>query len=263
MQKAIVYNNTYISYNVTGKGKTVVLLHGFAEDSSIWKNQLTALNGYQVILIDIPGSGKSQAFQGAASLEDFAEAVDAVIQEEKQNEFVLLGHSMGGYISLAYAHKFPKKLAGLGLLHSSALADSKDKIETRQKGIAFLQKHGSEAFLESAIASNFADGVKSAKDISYVLEAGKKIPAAVLIQYYESMIQRKDHSETLINLDIPILFIFGIEDKATTLDANLPIAINAKFPHITILQNSAHMGMLEEPAMINTSLVRYLDFIFN
>lgn len=132
MQTAsLLFRETPVHYTIDGAGKPVILLHGFGEDSAIWQSQIEALqNNYQLIVPDLPGSGQSEFIAGA-DIETYAEIIKAIIDKEKTisgaEKVLLIGHSMGGYITLAFAEKYPQYLTAFGLFHSSAFADTDEK----------------------------------------------------------------------------------------------------------------------------------------
>ena len=121
MNNKINFRGTAIFYRVEGNGQAVLLLHGFAEDGEIWKNQVEFLkNKFKLIIPDIPGSGKSPFNNAFKTIDDFAEIINPILDQEKIEAIALIAHSMGGYISLAFAEKYPKRLLALGLFHSTA-----------------------------------------------------------------------------------------------------------------------------------------------
>ena len=139
--KNISYQNTNIHYTIYGSGKPVMLLHGFAEDSSAFDLQVNYLKEKHLVIVpDLPGIGKSEILKKEnVQLTDYAAILKAIIDEEKINSFTLIGHSMGGYTTLAYANKYAETLNGFGLLHSSASADDEAKIISRKKSISFIR----------------------------------------------------------------------------------------------------------------------------
>jgi pimeloyl-ACP methyl ester carboxylesterase len=246
--KTFSFFNSQVSYRVRGKGAPVMLLHGFAEDGSIWDELADKLSArYRLIIPDIPGSGSSTLLSNdQAGMEGYADAMHALLEKESIEQCSIIGHSMGGYIALAFAEKYPAKLNALGLFHSSAYADDAAKIETRQKAIGFIEQNGAAAFLKTSIPGLFADAEKSNAEIAILLEKGKTFSSEALIQYYESMMARPDRTYLLKTLGVPILFIMGQHDKAVPFEHSLQQSHLPKQAHIHILRQSAHMGMLEE-----------------
>ncbi len=270
MMPHILFENKKIFYRVAGKGKPVLLLHGFAEDGNIWNKQIDALKENNLLIIpDLPGSGESEMLDGTRTLKDYGEVVKAITdevifknKEENQNQFCLIGHSMGGYITLAFAEKYAHLLNAFGLFHSSAYADTAEKKATRRKGIAFIKKNGTEAFLKTSIPNLFSEKTKNEKPelITQLFEIAKDISPNALIQYYEAMIRRPERIAVLQSFDKPVLFIIGKEDNAVPLQASLQQCHIPAISSVHILQNSGHMGMWEEEKLTNSFLK---DFIRN
>ena len=260
LQKNISYQNTNIHYNIYGNGKTVMLIHGFAEDSSIFNLQINYLKqNYQVIVPDLPGIDKSQMFEKEnVNLTDYAAILKAIVDSEKIKTLTLLGHSMGGYITLAYAAKYGETLNGFGLIHSSAYADDEAKIITRKKAINFIKENGSDLFLKTIIPNLFYNIEKNKDEINILIEKGNSFSSEVLIQQYNAMITRLDSTSILKTFNHPILFIIGEHDKAISFDHSLQQSHLPKIAYIHILRNSGHMGMKEEAENVNKILAEFL-----
>ena len=261
LHKNISYQNTNIHYSIYGSGKPVMLLHGFAEDSSIFNLQVNYLKErYLIIVPDLPGIGKSQMLaKEKVQLSDYAAILKAIVDEEKINSFTLIGHSMGGYITLAYADKYPETLNGFGLVHSSAYADDEAKIATRKKAISFIEQNGTAAFLKITIPNLFYNSEESLDDIKNLIEKGNSFSPDVLIQQYNAMITRPDTTSILKTFPLPILFIMGEQDKAVPFADSLQQSHLPQISYVHILRVSAHMGMLEEPILVNKFLSEFLS----
>src|SRR5678816_1226564 len=156
-EQAVVYKQSRIFYRTMGSGKTVILIHGFAEDGEIWNNQAEFLKDhFRLIIPDIPGSGRSE-FVEDGSIETYAEIIKLILDQEAQNDnaatgkATIIGHSMGGYITLAFAERWGQSLDAFGLFHSSAFADDEEKKQTRAKAIDFINNNGAAAFLGTTI----------------------------------------------------------------------------------------------------------------
>ncbi|MEO7394507.1 MAG: alpha/beta hydrolase, partial [Chitinophagaceae bacterium] len=255
------FQNKKIFYRVEGGGKTVILIHGFAEDGSIWNYQADKLKKkFRLIIPDLPGSGKSELLEGEISISDYADAVKAIVDAEIKtagNTFTILGHSMGGYISLAFAEKYAELLNGLGLFHSSCFADDDLKKEARNRGIVFIQKNGPEAFLKNTIPNLFSQKTKQEAPalVEKLIELSRNFTSKALIQYYEAMMKRPDSSQILRSFAKPVLFIQGLHDTAVPLQAGLEQSHIPSISYFKILKKSGHMGMWEE----ENSATRYID----
>lgn len=271
MQKQINYSGADIYYNVIGKGNPVMLIHGFGEDSRVWKYQADFLKDrFQLIIPDLPGSGQSAMGNSEWSINDFADCIKAILDEElsfsspaggSREGACIIGHSMGGYITLAFAEKYPAMLSKFGLFHSTAYADSEEKIETRKRGIKFIKEHGAFAFLKQSIPNLFGKKFSAEHPgaISALIEEGKNFSPGALITCYKAMIARPDRTAVLKSFNKPVLFIIGEEDKAVPLQDCLEQSHLPAISHVHILTQSAHMGMWEEAAKANDALLQFLN----
>lgn len=265
--RSINYQQKNIHYKVYGEGQPVVLLHGFGEDSTVWKLQITALKDhFQLIVPDLPGSGDSELVPGA-DIETYADIVKAIVDIELpgasgQEPFLqLIGHSMGGYITLAFAEKYPQYLKSFGLFHSSAFADTEEKKVTRKKAIAFIREKGAAAFLKTSIPGLFTAEYQEAfpEKVEALVETAKKISPEALVQYYEAMIARPDRVAVLNNFNGPVLFLIGQHDTAVPFESSLQQCYLPAQSHVHILRQSAHMGMLEESEKSSEALLNFLS----
>lgn len=269
MENNILYKNKNIFYRTSGKGNVVLLIHGFGEDGNIWKNLTGELEkNYRIIIPDLPGSGRSEILEGEnISIDDYADVIKTILETESpqvpiaigiERTVCMIGHSMGGYITLAFAKKFPGQLSSSGLFHSSAFADDEQKVQTRLKGIEFIKNNGAYAFLKTSIPNLFADKLHL-KEMEQLIEDGKKFSAEALIQYYHAMIKRQDRMDVLKSFTKPILFIIGEKDQAIPLRQSLAQCHVPSLSHIHILPNSAHMGMIEEKEKCKSTINDFIE----
>jgi pimeloyl-ACP methyl ester carboxylesterase len=257
--------NSPVYYTIKGNGNPVVLIHGFGEDSDVWKYQVDALSPYyRLIVPDLPGSGKSVNNSGNFSMHYLAEQVKTVLDQENIDKTVMAGHSMGGYITLAFAAKYPERLTAFGLVHSTAYADNDEKIAARQRGIEFIRTHGSKAFLQQSTPNLFSEDyrINHAAIINEMVTQYEGFEPNALIGYYEGMIARKDQTDLLSTFEKPVLFIIGKHDTAIPAEHMLRQSQLPQISYIHFLENSGHMGMWEETAVVNQALKTFLDSIY-
>lgn len=278
MEKTFQYKQFNIRYSDTGEGVPVVLLHGFGEDSRVWNQQSTFLEPHcRLIIPDLPASGGSlpigpdvehQITSGIpSSIDKMAEAVAALVAHENIELFVLLGHSMGGYITLALAEKHPEKLMGFGLIHSTAFADDEEKKANRRKGIEFVRKNGGYAFLQTAIPGLFSQSFKEKQPGAVAAQirqfdpsiTNKAVVDAAVIAYYEAMIARPGRTSVLESSKMPVLFIIGTEDKAVPMEDTLMQVPLPAISYMHILENTGHMSMLESTGVLNKHLLNFVN----
>lgn len=268
-KKHINIGDREVHYTVTGKGKRVMLVHGFGEDSQVWKHQIPALSGScQLILPDLPGTGASDMV-GDMGLEALAEALHRILLNEidakpgvmdPDDACIMLGHSMGGYITLAFAEKYPSLLAGFGLIHSTADPDNDEKKASRRKSIEFIRTHGSAAFIAQSTPNLFTEDYRKLHPefVEGMIRDYSGFNPASLIAYYEAMIRRPDRKAVLRSFPKPILFVLGKHDAAVPFEPVMKQTHLPDFSEITILENSGHLGIWQEPERANEAIQGFI-----
>lgn len=289
-KKRLTFDSHSIFYRVAGSGKPVVFVHGFGEDGDVWKTgpshpdsyrdppkegladaqaslfeDSSLLSKFKFIIPDLPGSGNSEMIDDM-SMEGMAEVIKIIIDAESAKApFVatVIGHSMGGYISLAFAEKYPGYLDGLGLFHSTAYPDTEDKKATRRKGIQFIQEHGAFEFLKTANYNLFSQDSKDKMPqlIDEFILSLRNFKPEALVSYYEAMIKRPDRSSILKNLQIPMLFVAGKYDTAIPINDILEQCHLPDISYFHTLAASGHMGMLEEAGKTDKILQEFLTAV--
>jgi pimeloyl-ACP methyl ester carboxylesterase len=178
-----------------------------------------------------------------------ADSLYSWLQDRGIQQCLLLGHSLGGYISLAFLEKYPHMVAGIGLMHSTAFADTEERKRSRNHVINFVEKHGVEEFINSFVPPLFFPGnrKKLQPQIEELLAIARTTPKETLIAYTRAMQQRQNHLQVLQQYKGPILYIAGDHDTG------LPLADTHQQVHSLsncrrhILKDTAHMGMYESP----------------
>jgi pimeloyl-ACP methyl ester carboxylesterase len=260
LKKELRYEGRVLHYRVYGTGRPVILVHGFGEEANVWDGLVAHLQDrYQLIVPDLPGSGDS-ALVPDMSIEGMAETIHEIVHAEGFHTCTLIGHSMGGYITLAFAEKYWNHLDAFGLFHSTSYADSAEKIATRRKGIAFIREHGAFEFLKAATPNLFSPKTKEENTalVEKQIAGLSRFTPEALITYYEAMIGRPDRTEVLRQTHVPVLFIIGKSDNAVSPDDSLQQSHLPEISYIHLLPHSGHMGMLEEPEACNRILDEFL-----
>lgn len=265
MQKKFDHNNVSIFYRIEGDGLPVVLLHGLPLDNTIWNEQVDFLKSYcKLIVPDIPGSGRSTFLKNepqATTIEYYASCMQALLQHENVQECIMLGHSMGGYITLAFAEKYSQALKGFGLVHSTAFADSVERKQVRIRGIEMIEEYGSYAFLKNTTPNLFGKKFKQehSEKINALIENGNNFSKQALQNYYRAMMNRPDRTNVLKNAKVPVLFVMGTEDNAAPLKDVLQQVHLLEIAYIHILENTGHVGMWESSKEMNTALLEFIE----
>ena len=255
-----------IHYRKLGDGPAVVLLHGFPEDGMLWEQIIPVLaNTFRVIVPDIPGSGDSTLLNTDVSIEDLADSISDVLYKEQIQEAVIVGHSMGGYISLALAEKKPSLFKGLSLVHSIASADTEEKKEVRRKSIELIRKGGKEPFVKGMIPNLFSSHFKALHPevVQMQIERAMRMKDESMIAFYNAMINRPDRTNILTGAGFPVQWIIGKEDNVVSLDSALQQSRKARINFVTMYNNCGHMSMLEQPERLANDLKEFIVFCYN
>lgn len=260
--KQIITGETYLSYRIIGKGPAILFIPGFAEDLQIWDEQVNFLSEkYCCIVPDLFGIGQSgeMNFERIVSLKDIAVCLNDILVQEGITNVSIFGHSMGGYLALELATAFPQKTNAIGLIHSTAYSDSLEKKNMRQKVIRHWEKFGSKSTQRTSIPSLFAEQNKALPFVQQLIEKAEKISTETMIRYYQMMMDRPDHCQLLQSLPIPFLFVAGIHDLAVPFEHTIEQSKLPQNTELHLLEQSGHMGMLEETEKINQILRRFVE----
>ncbi|MDE3124593.1 MAG: alpha/beta hydrolase [Bacteroidota bacterium] len=270
MEKVCVYQQGQLAYCINGNGPVVMFLHGFGEDAGIWNEQLDFLKKwFTVITPFIPGTGASTQLHSSDGspilITDYAKAIHQITIAEGITSFVLLGHSFGGYITLAFAKLFPNLLKGFGLIHSTAYADTEEKKINRLKGIRIMEEYGAYAFIKNTIPNLFGEKFKIAhpEKINFLIESAANTNTIACQQYYDAMRLRPDSSDVLKNAQCPVLFIIGTEDIAAPINDVLQQSHLPNCSYVHILQDTGHMGMWEATEKTNEYIYQFLKAVYH
>ncbi len=249
MEKLIKYMGKDVCYRVEGEGNTLVLLHGFMEDMNMWNLHVQSLiSAYQVVSIDLPGHGKSDMISNVHSMELMADVVKLVLDEEEIKKAVLVGHSMGGYATLAYAEKYPDSLLGFGLFHSHTLADDEEAKKNRERTIKIVESEKM-AFINQFIPSLYAkeNQERLKAEIGHQIEMANQMNPKGITAALAGMKERSTLLDIVVFSKVPVLFILGKQDSRIPLEKAMAQASIASVSQINILANAGHMSWQEEP----------------
>jgi pimeloyl-ACP methyl ester carboxylesterase len=234
-----------ISFNVQGEGKPVILIHGFPFNKRIWTRFAEDLSkNFKIFSIDLPGFGDSPLLREQFDLAEIADSVLTWMQEEKIEKPVVVGHSLGGYITLEMAKKSPDLFSSFVLFHSTGTADSQEKKESRNKVLDFIKNNGVQAFTSNFIEPLFAK--KSNDSIATVRTIAMEANEKTVIAYTKAMRDRSDSQGVLQNFPRPILIITGEKDPGIPVESITKQASLSPRVRLEILREAAHMGMFEE-----------------
>jgi len=250
-----------------GKGRVVVLLHGFCEDLTIWSPVYEYLiKRYRVIAIDLPGFGISKPLNQGFSIDDVAAKVHAHLMHKNVDHYVVIGHSMGGYVALFISEQISEAIVGIGLINSNAFDDSETKKENRNKTISFIKKNGIIPFLETYIPSLFHEANRMSMEEKFkdIRAMSSSVNPETVINYSIAMRDRPDRTYLLPKLSGKILFVCGMQDNFISIRENkVQMEMITDHFHTHILSNCAHMAMYEAPLRLKNALSSFLDDVLS
>jgi len=249
MNRFFLYNSGRIHYTDQGNGSPIVLIHGYLETSEIWSSFAKKLSGnFRVITVDMPGHGKSDSYDAVYTMDYMATCISKLLEHLRVMKAFVTGHSLGGYITLAFADLYPEMLSGYCLLHSQPFSDDADKIQKRNTEIDLVRAGEKETFIPDNIRKLYsADNLlKFSLALLRSQEIALKIPRETIIRVLKGMIARPSRVLVMESGRIPCLWILGAFDNlidCKTIQTKVRLPENAE---IVILKNSGHMGFIEE-----------------
>jgi pimeloyl-ACP methyl ester carboxylesterase len=259
--KQIIYKNTKISFTDDGKGTAVVLLHGFLENKTMWDKYVSALSKYhRVITIDLLGHGETECLGYVHTMEDQADIIFAVLISLRIRKIVLVGHSMGGYVALAFAELYPDNVKGLFLLNSTSRADSDERKINRDRAIkAVKQNHTN--FVRISITNLFSEDNREvlAKEIEKVKLQALKTPLQGIVASLEGMKIRKDREVLLHFAPYPIQLVLGKKDGVLIYQETIEQIEGTKVELTTF--PDGHMSHIENEKELKIVLLEFLKKI--
>lgn len=253
-----------LNFERKGNGKeTLVLLHGFMENISIWDDMEPHLSeNFSLLKIDLPGHGQSEIAAEVQTMELMAEEVKKVLDTLNLTKVHLLGHSMGGYTSLAFAEKYPEFLTSLTLFFSTYFPDDAEKKEQRIKSYRIIKDafaHYARAGVPNLFNPNERDTLEG--KIETALKIALSTNNLGALASVKGMVERTDKKHILENLEAKILILAGKHDNAVKTELmikNLPDRTNIK----SYVLDCGHNGHWEKPSIcaeiINTELLHHL-----
>lgn len=257
--KNILYKNTKISFTDSGEGTAIVLLHGFLENKKMWNDyvELFAQN-HRVITIDLLGHGDTDCLGYVHEMEDNANVVNEVLEHLEIEKTTILGHSMGGYVGLAFAELYPKKIQKLVLLNSTSKEDSAEKKLNRTRAIKAV-KQSYTNFVSLAIANLFSENNRTrlATEIEKVKAEALKTPLQGIVASLEGMKIRKDREELLKANLFPVLLILGKKDPVLSYDESLAQIEGTNVELVSF--EDGHMSHIENKEELKTVLQDFFN----
>jgi len=259
MTSSFVFRGVPIAFRDQGKGRALILLHGFLASHQLWDAQFEDLSKrYRLIAPDLPGHGDSASIGYVQSMELLAEMVHGLMKHLGLRKVVLVGHSLGGYISLAFAEKYTDKVKGLILINTTAAADSEQRKASRDQLIQMLPKKA-KGVINSLVESFFVVyGPRRLSSLRKYKAWAKRSNPKGIVANVRGMKERKEREIILKFAPYPYLIIVGKEDPIIDLRQSIAEAELNPLGELISLEDSGHMSVLEKPWLINKLILKFL-----
>lgn len=240
--------------------RCIVLLHGYLESMLVWEDFIPYLyKEVRVVTLDLPGHGISVVQGEEHSMDFLADTVADALRALGIARCTLVGHSMGGYVALAFCERHPEMLDGVVLLSSTPNPDTPEKAENRRREIALVRAGKKELLARVAPAAGFAEENRDRmKD--YIEDLTEQVFVTEddgIVALLNGMIGRKDQNAMLRETRVPVLFILGRKDGYIPAEVAEKMVADHPEARVVWLENAGHMGFLEEP---ETTAKALLDF---
>ncbi len=262
--KSIKYRRVNVCFKTFGKKENpaVVLLHGYLESMDTMEEMAQNFaSGYFVITPDLPGHGLSGVYGEVHLMDDLAESLIRILDFEGINKIHLVGHSMGGYVTLAFRDLFPERLLSFILLHSHCFSDPEEKKQNREREIELLRNGKKELIISMNIPKLFADDNQKdfIPEIERTIKIAMRTPAEGMAAILRGMMERPDRSNLLEKGGIPSLLFAGMKDNHIPADVVKKIMSFARDMKCIELDYSGHMGFIEEKEKVYNTLKEFFS----
>lgn len=241
--------------------KCVVLLHGYLESMYVWDDFAPLLTpSVRVITVDIPGHGISEVKGEVHTMEMVADVLHEMLKSLEIERVTMVGHSMGGYVALAFCARYPEQLDGLVLLSSTPNPDTEAKRENRRREIALVRAGKKDALARVAPEAGFAEQNRRRLK-SYIDDLTECVHITEddgIVALLGGMMERVDQNEMLRKSAVPQLFILGKKDGYIPVEVAEEIVANHPQAQVAWLEESGHMGFIEEPEACAEALLKFV-----
>jgi len=235
-------NGIQLAYERRGQGRPLVLLHGYPLDHHLWDEVVPLLEGtFDMILPDLRGFGESTTIDSPYTMDDYASDIAGLLDQLGIQKAAIAGHSMGGYVALAFARLFPERVSGLGLVSSQVLADALDRKEGRYKSAAEVAENGI-----GSVVATMTPKFTSDENLQPLARASmeRQQPTAY-IGALGAMAERKDSTSLLSSLKVPVVIIHGNSDALIPVDRAREVKAALPEAYLVEISGAGHMPMME------------------
>ena len=261
--RTLTIDGRTVHYRDEGRNntRTLVLLHGFLQNLDVWSSYvLSYMHRLRVITIDLPGHGLTDTFCDVHTMDFMAGIVKEVLNAAGVDQCVMVGHSMGGYVALAYADRYPYTVKGVGLINSHALADTPEHRQRREEVCEAVQQNRA-AYIVSFVPSLFDDSRSAAlsQDIKDLSDQCLETTAASIIAAQRGMAQRPSRLDVLQQLDVPFYFVYGKNDPRIPIELAVTQTLLPRRTECLLMADVAHRAFIEEREYLKPRLLNFVE----
>ncbi|MGZ9223062.1 MAG: alpha/beta fold hydrolase [Anaerolineales bacterium] len=249
----IKVNDIQLAYARRGKGTPLVLLHGYPLDHHLWDELVPLLDdSFDLIVPDLRGFGESTTLDTPYTMDDYATDIAGLLEQLGIQKAAIVGHSMGGYVALAFARLYPERVSGLGLVSSQVLADPPDRKEGRYKSAADVAEKGIGGVVET-MTPKFTSNEGLQK---FARESMERQRPAAYIGALKAMAERMDSTPLLSAFLFPVVLIHGDSDALIPIDRAREVKAALPHAHLVEITGAGHMPMMEAKEQTAEALKR-------
>jgi len=231
-----------LAYERHGKGTPLVLLHGYPLDHHLWDNVVPLLvDTFDVIVPDLRGFGESTIGDSSPTMDDYASDIAGLLDYLGIQKTAIVGHSMGGYVALAFAKRYPDHLTGFGLVSSQVLADPPDRKEARYKSAKDVLENG----IDTVVATMTPKFTADEKLQAFARSAMERQQPAAYMAALKAMAERPDSTALLASLEVPVVVVHGHSDALIPVDRAREVKAALAQAHLVEISGVGHMPMME------------------
>lgn len=268
MERIRLLHKTFrqITYYKTGSGPVILLVHGFPANRHLWRHIVPDLaRQYTVLLPDFFEQEGDWQDDGHTSTRQLARAFHDILEQEQVERVLIAGHSMGGYMGLAFAALYPERLSGLSLIHSSPVGDDAERAEGRRKTVSILEKGGKSPFLKKMVPALFSEAFRKAEPetVTRQLDEALAVNDEALVAFYRAIMERDATTDVTRNAAFPVQNIIGKKDTLANITKELAPQNLSSTNFVSIYENEAHMAMLENPGALLKDLLHFAGYCWH
>lgn len=264
MDKKIIFKGADLCYSDHGEGRCIVLLHGYLENGRVWDSFTGQFpGGFRFLVPDLPGHGLSGSWGKIHTMNELAASVKAILDVEGISKTFLAGHSMGGYVTMAFADLFPDYLSAYALVHSTPFADTEEKRENRDREISLVlcgkKRQIVMVNIPKAFATENLDNMSN--QVELLKHMAMKSTDQGTVALLNGMKERPDRSAVLQDPKLPLLLIGGMKDNYIPIEVFEKLVAMAPHARVLRLENSGHQGFMEESGNVIQAFTEFLESV--